>query len=90
MTYRDMSKTLLKTENSEELKRLQKAGILEQTLEGVDELFDDQEQTIIEQITADLPDDLTEEERTQEMNRARMVAREVGASDLAEFWRSSG
>ena len=90
MTYRDMSKTLLHTEKPQELKRLQEAGILEQTLDEVTDLFDDQEQTIIEQMTADLADDLTELERVQEINRARMVAREVGANDLAEFWRSSG
>ncbi|TWJ13517.1 hypothetical protein [Geobacter argillaceus] len=90
MSYREMSKTLLQQENPRELKRLKEAGILEQTVVEVGELFDDQEQTIVEQMTADLPAGMSDLERTQEENMARIVAREVTAHDLAEFWRSGG
>jgi len=87
MSYREMSKTLL-NQHPEEKKHLQEAGILDQALDEVSGLFNDQEQTIIAQMTSDLPADLPYQERVQEMNRARSVAREVVAADLAEFWAS--
>lgn len=88
MNYAEMSTSLLKTENPDELKRLKDEDLLDDVMREVQQSGVEEEERIIQQMTKDLPEDLPYLERVREMNRARSVAQEIVASDTAEFWRS--
>ena len=85
-TYAQTAKTFLQKNNKQELARLEKEGKLDQFMKDTEELFGDQEQTIIHQMTRDLPDEYLERVRSQ--NMARMVAREVTNNDMTEFLKN--
>jgi len=72
--YSQTAKAFLQRNNPQELVRLEKEGKMAQFVEDLDELFEDQEQTIIDQMTKNLPDKYLERVRSQ--NMSRMVARD--------------
>lgn len=59
MRYAEMSKTLLQAENPQELARLKQAGLLDETLQNVQEMYSQQESDMVRQMTADLPENLS-------------------------------
>jgi hypothetical protein len=81
--YQEMAVSYLKAKNPEELKRLESEGKLSEFLEDVRELYEDQEATIYQQMTRDLPS--KQLPRMQRINQAKSVAQEVTAKDLTEF-----
>ena len=88
MSYADMTKTLLETQNPQELQRLKAVGILDEVLKETEAVYGQQEADIVREMTQDLPADLPYQERVQAMNRAQSVAREITSADLTEFWQS--
>ena len=87
MSYKEIAKTYLQENNPQELERLKAEGKDALFLREVEKAYDEQEQFLIQQMTEDLPDDPIE--RARALNMARMIAREVGASDLGEFLAKS-
>ncbi len=81
--YSQMSREFLKTNNPEELERLKKEGKLQEFEKDLTDLYEDQEQTIVEQMTKDLPENY--EDRAVSLKQAKMVAREQSRADMKEF-----
>ena len=88
MNYASLSMEVLKHCNPREMERLQREGKLEETIKEAEEFFDDQEISMVRQMTKDLPENLPFMERIQKMNQARDAAREIVSQNLAEFWKS--
>ena len=88
MRYAEQSKALLQAENPGELARLKQAGLLDEVLNEVQETYSQQESALVKQMTADLPGNLSSQERMQKENMAATTAREIASSDMIEFWRS--
>jgi len=85
-TYSQMTQVFLQQNNKQELARLEKEGTLDQFMNDVEELFGDQEQLIIRQMSKNLPDEYLE--RVRSLQQAEMVARETTTQDLTEFLKN--
>ena len=85
-TYSQMTQVFLQQNNKQELARLEKEGTLDQFINDVEELFGDQEQLIIRQMSKNLPDEYLE--RVRSLQQAEMVARETTTQDLTEFLKN--
>lgn len=83
MSYKEMAQAYLKQKKPEELKRMQESGEESMFLRSLEKMHEEQEQFLVQQMTESLPDDPIE--RAKALNMARMIAREVTASDLSEF-----
>ena len=70
--YRKMAQQHLIRENPQELQRLKREGKLQTFLENVDEVFNDQEKTIVEQMVNKDESDFLK--RVQQANMAQMAA----------------
>jgi hypothetical protein len=87
MDYREMSIKLLQSENPQELKRLQSEGLMEEVMAEVERTGLEIEQEMISQMENDLPPNTPYLQKVQAMNNARLVAQEVAAQTITEFWR---
>ena len=85
-TYSQMTQVFLQQNNKQELARLEEEGTLDQFMNDVEELFGDQEQLIIRQMSKNLPDEYLE--RVRSLQQAEMVARETTTQDLTEFLKN--
>lgn len=87
--YAEMAKTLLQSENPEELKRIKQNGELNETMQEIQESFSQQEDDLIRQMHRDIEkENLSYQEEVGRKNMAAMCAREIIAEDMSEFIRS--
>ena len=84
--YGQMAAEYLQQHDPEDLKRMEKEGVLNEFLEGIEKDHRETERTIFKQMTEDLPEDALK--RKQAVNQARDVAREISTSYLNEFLTS--
>lgn len=89
MNYREMSVKLLQSENPRELQRLKNEGLLVEVMDEVERTGLEIEQDMIKQMEADLPSNTPYLQKVQAMNNARLVAQEMAAKTIAEFWRGN-
>lgn len=88
--YAEMAKTLLKSENPEELNRLHADGTLNETMQEIQEFFSQQEYELARQMNAEIDKEkqLSQQELLGRRNMAAMCAREIASNDMTEFLRS--
>jgi hypothetical protein len=84
--YKQMTLTYLERNNPQELANLKKEGDLTKFLGMMEEQYEDQEQTIIRQMSENLPDKYLE--RVSRLEQAKMVAEETTTQHLTEFLAS--
>jgi hypothetical protein len=84
--YKQMTLTYLEQNNPQELTRLKTENELTEFLNLMEEQYEDQEQTIIRQMSENLPDEYLE--RVRSLEQAKMVAEETTTQYLTEFLAS--
>ena len=84
--YKQMTLTYLEQNNPQELTRLKTENELTEFLNLMEEQYEDQEQTIIRQMSENLPDEYLE--RVKSLEQAQMVAEETTTQHLTEFLTS--
>lgn len=81
--YKQMTVEYLQQHDPDDLKRMEREGVLEEFLEGIEKDHRETERSIYKQMTEELPEDRLERKRKE--NQARDVAREISTSYLNEF-----
>ena len=88
MKYSQTAKSYLKENNQAEMNRLQTEGKEKEFLQDVDQVFGDQEETIMRQMLRKQDETTDPIRAAKQANMARMIAREQTGHDLGEFLKN--
>lgn len=83
MNYQAIALNFLKQNKPDQLQDLRQRNALNQFLADLEETYSEEEQTVIEQMTKNLPSGTLE--RARALNQAKSVARETTTANLTEF-----